>query len=239
MKADRTDFATFAASIVMHAAILLLLSYLIVQQEPRRVALITDVTLVDLNNSQGKQGDVQKSVGVTPQQQKLATTLKEKVVRKTKNEKDTASVKSLLKRIKEQEAKLDMGTTREKLRDLADNGEPANNAVSEDTGVEPEEAEAVAGGAPTITGDISSRKYRAIDWKFPEKLPEETELMIEITVLPNGFIQNVKLVRTSGYPELDRMAFSQARKMQFDPLPEGASDEEQSGVLLFKFGVKR
>ncbi|MGD0566471.1 MAG: TonB family protein, partial [Candidatus Goldiibacteriota bacterium] len=226
-------------SIVIHAAILLLLSYLVVQQVPRRVALITDVTLIDVNENQGKQGDVQKSVGVTPEQKKLATTLKKKIVKKTVRKKDTPDVKSLLKKIEEQKAKLDMGTNRENLRNLTDNGEPANNAVSEDTGAEPEEAEAVAGGAPTITGELSTRRYRAIDWKFPEKLPEETELMIEITVLQSGFIKNVKLVRTSGYPELDRMAFSQVRKMQFDPLPEGASDEEQAGVLLFKFGVKK
>jgi TonB family protein len=239
MKVDRTEFATFAASLVMHAAVLLLLSFLVVQQVPRRVALITDVTLIDLHDNQGKQGEVQKSVGVTPEQKKLATTLKKKIVRKTIKKKEAPDVKSLLKRIEEQKAKLDMGTNRENLRNLTDNGEPANNAVSEDSGAEPEEAEAVAGGAPTITGDISTRRYKALDWKFPEKLPEETELMIEITVLQSGFIKNVKLVRTSGYPELDRMAFAQVRKMQFDPLPEGANDEEQAGVLLFKFGVKK
>ena len=83
MRVDRTEFATFAASLVMHAAVLLLLSFFVVQQVPRRVALITDVTLIDMHENQGVKGEVQKSVGVTPEQKKLATTLKKKIVRKT------------------------------------------------------------------------------------------------------------------------------------------------------------
>ncbi len=240
MTPDRTDIASFAISLFLHAAILLLLSYLIVQKEPMRVALITDVTLLEARQDTGQTGEEKKTIGVEKKQEKIATVIKKKVVKQTPLKKnDTSDVKSLLKKIEEQKAKLDMGISRENLRETSDESEPANNASSEDAGTENTEEKAVAGGAPAITGDIAARKYKKVDWRFPEKLPEETELMIEITVLPSGIIKNVKLVRTSGYPELDRAAFSQVRKMQFDSLPAGAPEEEQLGVLLFKFGVQK
>ena len=238
MMPDRTDITSLAVSMAMHILILLLLSRLITQQEPRRVALITDVTLVDVKDLTGVKGEEQKTVGVEKKQEKIATSLKKKVVKKTAVKKTAADVKSLLKKIEEEKSKLDMGISRENLRRETE-AEQANNAVSEDEGTESTEEKVVAGSAPTISGDLAARKYKALDWKFPEKLPEETELMIEITVMPSGIIKNVKLVRTSGYPELDRLAFSQARKMQFDPLPAEAKEEEQTGVLLFKFGVEK
>ena len=132
-----------------------------------------------------------------------------------------------------------MGISRDNLRQNTDDTEPANNSSSDDAGTDSSNEKALAGSAPAITGDIAARRYKKVDWRFPEKLPEETELMIEITVMPSGIIKNVKLARTSGYPELDRVAFSQVRKMQFDPLPAGAKEDEQLGVLLFKFGVQK
>lgn len=240
MTPDRTDIASFAISVTMHVLILLMLSYLIVQKQPARVALITDVTLVEARQNTGQSGEEEKTIGVEKKQEKIATVIKKKEVKKADVKKDdTADVKSLLKRIEAEKAKLDMGISRENLRDTSDEGDPANNASSDDAGTEDSEAKAVAGSGPAISGDIAARRYKSVDWRFPEKLPEETELMIEITVMPSGIIKNVKLVRTSGYPELDRAAFSQVRKMQFDSLPAGAPEEEQLGVLLFKFGVEK
>ena len=240
MRADRTDITSFAISLSLHAVILLILSYAIVQKQPMRVALITDVTLIEAKQDTGLTGEEQKTIGVEKKQEKIATVIKKKVVKKTPVKKnDTADVKSLLKKIEEQKAKLDMGITRDNLRQSADDSEPANNASTDDAGTENSEEKAVAGSSPAITGDIAARRYKKVDWRFPEKLPEETELMIEITVMPSGIIKNVKLTRTSGYPELDRAAFSQVRKMQFDSLPAGAPEEEQLGVLLFKFGVQK
>ena len=240
MMPDRTDIASFAISVTMHVLILLALSYLIVQKQPMRVALITDVTLVEARQNTGLTGEEQKTIGVEKKQEKIATVIKKKEVKKAPVKKDdTTDVKSLLKKIEAEKAKLDMGITRENLRDTSEDNETANNASTDDTGAEDTEAKAVAGSAPAISGDIAARRYKSVDWRFPEKLPEETELMIEITVMPSGIIKNVKLVRTSGYPELDRAAFSQVRKMQFDSLPAGAPEEEQLGVLLFKFGVQK
>ncbi|MCE5299459.1 MAG: TonB family protein [Spirochaetia bacterium] len=237
MRPDGTEISAFSISVAVHAAILLLLSLFIVQQEPRRVALITDVTLIDVKDYRGAVGQEDKAVGLEETQKKLATTIEKKTVKKTEAKKSSEEdVKSLLKKIEAQKSALDMGISREKLRETSQD-EGTSDAQLTDDGAETIEEEVVAGGAPRISGQIAARRYRRIDWRFPEKLPEETELIIEITVMPSGIIKNVKLVRTSGYPELDRAAFSQARKMQFDPLPAGAPEEEQAGVLLFKFGA--
>ncbi|MEI7542316.1 MAG: TonB family protein [bacterium] len=235
MRFDKTDYSSLVVSVSMHIFILLLLSYFIVQKQALRVALITDVTLIDAKQNTGLTGEEQKTMGTEKKQDKIATVIKKKTMKKN----NTADVKSLLRKIEEQKAKLDMGISRDNLRQNTDDTEPANNSSSDDAGTDSSNEKALAGSAPAITGDIAARRYKKVDWRFPEKLPEETELMIEITVMPSGIIKNVKLARTSGYPELDRVAFSQVRKMQFDPLPAGAKEEEQLGVLLFKFGVQK
>lgn len=234
MRFDKTDYSSLVVSVSMHIFILLLLSYFIVQKQALRVALITDVTLIDAKQNTGLTGEELKTMGTEKKQDKIATVIKKKTMKK-----NTADVKSLLKKIEEQKAKLDMGISRDNLRRNTDDTEPANNSSTDDAGTDSSNEKALAGSAPAITGDIAARRYKKVDWRFPEKLPEETELMIEITVMPSGIIKNVKLARTSGYPELDRAAFSQVRKMQFDPLPAGAKEEEQLGVLLFKFGVQK
>lgn len=232
MNKDKVDLTSLILSMIMHLLLIFILSKAIIQTKPKYVALITDVTLMDFGNKMGEKGEEKKSIGLEKKQDtKVATALKKKEVRKTSDIPDT---RILLKKIEDEKAKLNIGITRDSLRSYSkdETEEIKDEQVYADT-----EEGAVAGGEPEITGAIATRKYKKIDWKFPENLPEETELMIEIVVLSSGIIKDVKLVRTSGYPELDRMAISQARKLQFDPLT--FSNEEQVGVLLFKFGVKK
>ena len=127
-----------------------------------------------------------------------------------------------------------MGISRDKLRTSAVS---ADNAEGREE--EAYEGETVAGGDPEVTGALSARKYAKIDWRFPANLPEESELAVELIVMPSGVIRSVKLIRTSGYPDLDRQAVSQARKLSFEPLPAGSVQEDQLGILLFKFGAQR
>ena len=243
MTLDRADYSSAAVTLAIHAALILAFSAAVIQTPPKKVALLTDVALIDSTEYRGQKGQEEKSAGVAPVQKKLATTVK-KVTPKpappkpadTTVKKEEPDVKSLLKKIEEQKAALETGLSRDNLRESQrqEAGE-ASDAQQEEEYTE--EGETVAGGDPTITGDLAARRYRKMEWVFPKMLPEETELMVEITVLSSGIIKDVKLVRTSGYPELDRMALSQARKMQFDPLP--FKNEEQAGVLLFKFGAKQ
>ena len=236
MNLDRTDAASIVIAMSVHLFFILVFSGVIIKPSPRQAALITDVTLIDVKDSRGETGIEDETIGPAKEQENLATALKEKKTKKdsAEEEKEGPDVKKLLADIEKEKAKLDMGISREELRESS-----AEQPVSEggEAGEFAEEQEVVAGSEPAISGEVASRKYKKFDWKFPKVLPEETELMIEITVLSSGIIKNVKLVRTSGYPSLDRMALSQARKMQFEPLR--VSNEEQQGVLLFKFGAQK
>jgi TonB family protein len=235
MNYDRTDLTSLIASTGAHILIVLLLSSMLIKMPPKQVALITDVTLIDMLPRAGEKGEEKKTIGLEKKQTaKTATAIKKKTVKKPKADVKAVDTKALLKKIEEEKAKLDIGISRSDLREQAD-AEPENNAANDEADITEENV--VAGGDPVISGSLATRKYKKITWKFPEQLPEETELMVEITVLSSGIIKNVKLLRTSGYPELDRMALLQARKLQFDPLPY--TNDDQAGVLLFKFGAEK
>jgi len=232
MNRDKIDLTSLVISMFMHILLIFVLSKAIIQTKPKYVALITDVTLMDFDYKMGEKGEEKKSIGLEKKQEKnVATVLKKKESKKASDVPDT---RILLKKIEDEKAKLNIGITRDKLRSFSKDDTEEIKDEQSDAVVE---EGAVAGGEPTVTGAIATRKYKKIDWKFPENLPEETELIIGITVLSSGIIKDVRLLRTSGYPELDRMAISQARKLQFDPLT--FSNENQVGVLLFKFGVKK
>jgi TonB family protein len=243
MNPDRTELVSGAISLGVHILAVILLSLMVVKQNPRQVALITDVTLIDASQYMGQKGAETKTVGTAREQKKIAETVKRSVPKKQaktvkKTEAKQADVKTMLKKIEQEKSALDMGISREKLREQVETSESTENPERSDEEV-PDSGVTAAGSAPVVTGALSARKYAKIDWRFPEKLPEETELAIEIVVMPSGIIKSVRLVRTAGYPELDRMALSQVRKLQFDPLPADTKQEDQMGVLLFKFGARR
>jgi TonB family protein len=236
MNYDKTDFTSLFASMTAHVLLVLLLSSMLIKMPPKQVALITDVTLIDMLPRAGEKGEEKKTIGLEKKQvSKTATAIKKKIIKKPKAIVKAVDTKALLKKIEEEKAKLDLGISRNDLRQQAQD-EP-DTAAQDNAEDDITEENVVAGGEPVITGALATRKYKKITWKFPEQLPEETELMIEISVLSSGIIKNVKLLRTSGYPELDRMALLQARKLQFDPLPY--TNDDQAGVLLFKFGVAK
>ncbi len=230
---DKVETTSFLFSIIFHTTIIFILSLGIFKSEPKRVALITDITLIEPKEYSGQKGEEEKILGIEKKQQKIAEAIKKKKSSVVKPKNEVIDTKSLLEKIEKEKAKLDIGISRENLKVLS---EEEKEEVVEDFTVA-EGGEVVAGGQPSISGDLATRKYRKIEWKFPKKLPEETELAIEISVMPNGIIKYVKLIRTSGYPELDNMAVSQARALQFEPLPPDTEQKENVGILLFKFGA--
>ncbi len=235
MNHDRVDFTSLVLSMAAHVVLVLVLSSFLIKAQPKPVALITDVTLLDVRDRLGEKGEEKKTLGLEKKQTaRTATALKKKAIKKKAAQAKVPDTKALLKKIEEEKARLDLGISRDDLR-RKDSEEP--NISQNDAADDITEENVVAGSEPVITGALATRTYKKVAWKFPEKLPEETELMVEITVLSSGIIKNVKLARTSGYPELDRMALLQARKMQFDPLPY--SNDDQVGVLLFKFGAEK
>ena len=246
MTRDRTDYISLTLSVIIHLLIIIIMSVILVKPIPRQVALLTDVTLVGPQDYKGNPGEATGQVGLEEKQPQIPQPVEKKKNIKTakvtaKKEKAAPDKKQLLKNIEKQKAGLDMGLSRENLREVSRQEEGFTDTTEEQTSGDEgiTDGDVVAGGGPAISGGLSSRRYKSIDWKFPAKLPEETELAVEITVQANGVIKSVKLLRTSGYPELDRSALAQARKLQFDPLPADVASEETTGVLLFKFGARR
>lgn len=93
----------------------------------------------------------------------------------------------------------------------------------------------VPGGQLGIQGPIAGRGYRAGDYSFDRPLPEESEVVLLVTVGPKGEVLKVSIHRTSGYPELDQHALAKAREIAFDPLPPGVPQEEAAGTVTFRF----
>ncbi len=233
--ADKIDITSFLFSVLFHSLLIFILSLGVFKTEPKRVALITDITLIEAKEYLGQKGEEEKTIGIEKKQKTIAETVKKKQERAKKSDNQIVDTKSLLEKIEREKLKLNLGITRENLKDLSDGEkEEVVEDFAEETG-----GEVIAGSQPSISGDLATRKYKKIQWKFPPKLPEETELAIEISVLPNGIIKYVKLVRTSGYPELDNMAVTQARSLQFEALPPDAEQKENIGILLFKFGAAK
>lgn len=236
MVMDRIDITSFMSSIVLHISLIILLASGIFKVEPKKVVLITDVTLIDISETRGQKGQEKNTVGIEEKQKRFADALKKEVKQKkeiAKNE--VVDTKKLLEKIEKEKQKLNLGINKDFLKSMTE--QDKEEEISEEfvSGG----GEVVAGGQPTITGELATRKYKRIGWKFPKKLPEETELAIEIVVLPSGIIKSVKLLRTSGYPELDNMAVSQARNLQFEPIPSGFEQRENIGILFFKFGAEK
>jgi TonB family protein len=237
MTRDSIDWASLGFSLLIHSLLIILISSGLLQSRARQVALITDVTLLDMRDGAGRAGEEEKTVGLEKTQEKVAEAIKKTAEKKESQKQETkpVDVKELLREIEKKKSALDLGVSKESLRNISDDTKVQEGLDAENY----EGGEVVAGSEPSVTGELATRKYKKIEWQFPKKLPEETELAIEVTVMPSGIIKSVQLVRTSGYSELDRMALSQARKLEFDPLPPDAAAQDTAGILLFKFGAKK
>lgn len=89
-----------------------------------------------------------------------------------------------------------------------------------------------------ITGPLSARKV--IQSYIPEypawarSRNIEADVSIRFTVTPQGSVIDRPVVeRTSGFPELDRLALEALKKWRFSLL--SGSDQEQWGVITFRF----
>ncbi len=106
--------------------------------------------------------------------------------------------------------------------------------------------EGVAGtpnGNANIEGELAARNIKNQDNPpYPDwakKDGVEAVVRFRITVLPNGFLKDdLEMVQTSGYRELDREVYDHLIRWQFEPLPPQLPQVEQSGVISFNFSLK-
>jgi len=98
-------------------------------------------------------------------------------------------------------------------------------------------------GRVDIEGELAGRDIRRKvvpaypDWAKKQGI--EGTIQYRITVLPNGYLMDdVQLQQTSGWRELDRVAYEALLQWEFDALPEGAAQVNQSGLVTFAFSFK-
>jgi len=91
-----------------------------------------------------------------------------------------------------------------------------------------------------VRGDIASRVRKKVMPTYPERARREGwegEVHIRLAVDPAGHVipASVVVVQSSGHPDLDQAAKRAALQWVFDPLPPNVLQENQWGVIIFRF----
>ncbi|MDI6782066.1 MAG: TonB family protein [bacterium] len=93
-----------------------------------------------------------------------------------------------------------------------------------------------------ITGQLSKRGKKKIFLPiypaWAEKEGIEADVSIHITVSPQGEIVDAYVERTSGQKELDKLALIAIRNWVFVALSEDTVQENQWGIIIFKFRLQ-
>ena len=96
------------------------------------------------------------------------------------------------------------------------------------------------GGGKGVKVDVRGRRllHKTMP-QYPawaEKQGVEGEVVVEVTVLPNGMVKSeVSVLRTSGFKELDHLVLEAVKEWAFEELPPGAPAVEQKGRIHFNF----
>lgn len=90
-------------------------------------------------------------------------------------------------------------------------------------------------GTLGLEGAIAGRGFRTGDYSYGKPLPEESEVLVLITVSPKGEVLEAQIKKTSGYPELDQHSLAAAREFVFDPLPPEVPQENKTGTIPFRY----
>jgi protein TonB len=98
-------------------------------------------------------------------------------------------------------------------------------------------------GRVDIEGELAGRGIRRkVVPSYPEwakKQGVEGTIQYRVIVLPSGYLRDdVQLEQTSGWRELDRVAYGALLQWEFDPLPAEAPQALQSGIVTFTFSFK-
>ena len=105
------------------------------------------------------------------------------------------------------------------------------------------EGSSVQGASFQIQGPISEREVvHSVVPSYPRWAMEkgiEPTLTLRFAVLPSGKVKDtIFIIRTSGYPELDKSAIDALKKWAFEPLPKNSLWREEWGKVTFIFSLK-
>jgi len=105
------------------------------------------------------------------------------------------------------------------------------------------EVGSVQGASFQIQGPISAREViHSVVPSYPRWAIEkgiEPTLTLRFAVLPSGKLKDaIFIIKTSGYPELDKSAIDALKKWTFKPLPKDSPWREEWGEVTFIFSLK-
>jgi TonB family protein len=99
-------------------------------------------------------------------------------------------------------------------------------------------------GNAQIEGQLAGRTIvRQVNPIYPDwaqKQAIEATVKYQITVQPNGLPKEdeIQLVQTSGYRDLDRVVYDALIQWEFTPLAPDITQADQSGIVTFSFSLK-
>ncbi len=148
-----------------------------------------------------------------------------------------------LKRVRKKISRLKRldATDLEEMRKEAPLGLAAGGARHDDITSEFGSGSLLKGGdASGVKLDMQGRRLlHKVMPEYPawaEKQGVEGEVIVEVSVLPNGLVRSeVSVIRTSGFKELDHLVLETVKEWTFEELPPGAPALEQKGRINFSF----
>jgi protein TonB len=251
---DKSFSKSIFYSLLLHAAVLLLIyllyhSFMVVQ-----TPLLMDVTLIGQTTSQGnglgspsaQNGEIPQQAAKTDTNNQMPAPQKEISNLSVQNsDRPEVGMKKVKKRSSHNQALSEANL--EKLNNSApigmENQKEAATDIKTTEGVGHQGIAGAPGGNANIEGELSSRTIKnQVNPIYPDwakKQGVEATVKFQITVLPNGLLKEdeIQLEQTSGYRELDRVVFDALIQWEFAPLPPDILQVNQSGIVTFTFSL--
>ena len=86
-------------------------------------------------------------------------------------------------------------------------------------------------------GDIKREIYQKKLPEFPEDVQQEAIIKIKFSVLPNGLVGSAVLLQ-KGNTRLENLTLETFKTWRFNPLPDYANQEPQTGIITFRFKLR-
>jgi TonB family protein len=224
------------ASLILHAILLVFLSFSFISHQPGKQVLLTVETIPGYT----PQGQGSGAAGNTPQvndtpanANPLAAGLKLKMDEASAPVKQT-KVKVRASAIKPPSA-ADLSKAYEKLKLGIDPRQGRQSDELSEGGMGNQIKAGTEDGIPGLSAAAGGRGYTPVDLSYPGSIPEESENAILFTVDPQGQVVDARLERTSGYAALDEHILGRARMIRFAPLPASVPQDMQTVRLPVSF----
>jgi TonB family protein len=249
---DKSFSRSFLESGLLHAALLLLLYFLYHSFITVQTPLLMDLTLIGQSSLGNGQGAASAQTGQVPQINKtdmsnqplapLKDTVNPAVDNSVRPEVAVKHVKKKSKTHTPSQANL------EKLNNSAPIG--MEDQKADDSQIKTTEGvghQGIAGapdGNAQIEGQLAGRtilsQVNPIYPDWAQKQAIEATVKYQITVKPSGQLkeEEIQLVQTSGYRELDQVVYDALVQWEFTALAPDITQADQSGVVTFSFSLK-